>query len=171
MNQQTISIINGVEISAVTDDSGNIFVPVKPICQAIGIDHDAQRQRIKRHRKLSSVAVTITATGADGKSYEMLALPLQYVYGWLFSIDLSMVAESALPTVEKYQDECYDILYHHFTASMQHTIETNKAEIELLQQINSAMSREKEAKAERRKAEEALGKLRDERLNPQPALF
>lgn len=52
---------------------------------------------------------------------------------------------------------------------MQHTIETNKAEIELLQQINSAISREKEAKAERRKAEEALGKLRAERLNPQPA--
>ncbi len=171
MNQQTISIINGVEISAVSDESGNIFVPVKPICQAIGIDHDAQRQRIKRHRKLSSVAVTVTATGTDGKSYEMLALPLQYVYGWLFSIDLSMVAESALPTVEKYQDECYDVLYHHFTGSMQRTIETNNAEIELLRQINSAITREKEAKAERRKAEEALGKLRAERLNPQPALF
>ena len=171
MKQQPISIINGVEISDVSDESGNIFVPVKPICQAIGIDHDAQRQRIKRHRKLSSVAVTVTATGTDGKSYEMLALPLQYVYGWLFSIDLSMVAESALPTVEKYQDECYDVLYHHFTASMQRTIETNNAEIELLRQINSAISREKEAKAERRKAEEALGKLRAERLNPQPSLF
>lgn len=115
--------------------------------------------------------VAITTTGADGKSYEMLALPLQYVYGWLFSIDLSMVAESALPTVEKYQDECYDVLYHHFTGSMQRTIETNNAEIELLRQINSAISREKEAKAERRKAEEALGKLRTERLNPQPSLF
>ena len=171
MKQQLISIINGVEISAVSDETHNIFVPVKPICQAIGVDHDAQRQRIKRHRKLSSVAVTVTATGADGKSYEMLALPLQYVYGWLFSIDLSMVAESALPTVEKYQDECYDILYHHFTASMQRTIETNNAEIELLRQINSAISEEKEAKGRRRRAEETLGKLRAERLNPQPALF
>ncbi len=171
MNQQTISIINGVEISAVTDETHNIFVPVKPICQAIGIDHDAQRQRIKRHRKLSSVAVTITATGADGKSYEMLALPLQYVYGWIFSIDLSMVAESALPTVEKYQDECYDILYHHFTASMQRTIETNNAEIELLRQINSAISEEKEAKGRRRKAEEQLEAIRKNRLNPQPTLF
>ena len=171
MKQQPISIINGVEISAVADESGNIFVPVKPICQAIGIDHPAQVQRIKRHRKLSSVMVTITTTGADGKSYEMLALPLQYVYGWLFSIDLSMVAESALPTVEKYQDECYDVLYHHFTGSMRRTIETNNAEIELLRQINSAISREKEAKAERHKAEEALGKLRAERLNPQPSLF
>ena len=171
MKQQTISIINGVGISAVTDENHNVFVPVKPICQAIGIDHDAQRQRIKRHRKLSSVAVTVTATGTDGKSYEMLALPLQYVYGWLFSIDLSMVAESALPTVEKYQDECYDILYHHFTASMQRTIEPNNAEIELLRQINSAISEEKEAKGRRRKAEDALERLRSERLNPQPTLF
>lgn len=60
-----------------------------------------------------------------------------------------MVAESALPTVGKYQDECYDVLYHHFTASMQRTIETNNAEIELLRQINSAISEEKEAKGRR----------------------
>ena len=171
MKQQLISIINGVEISAVSDESGNIFVPVKPICQAIGIDHDAQRQRIKRHRKLSSVAVTITTTGADGKSYEMLALPLQYVYGWIFSIDLSMVAESALPTVEKYQDECYEVLYRHFAGSLRRRVEENEAEIELLRQINSAISEEKEAKGRRRKAEDALERLRSERLNPQPTLF
>lgn len=53
MKQQTISIINGVEISAVSDESHNVFVPVKPICQAIGVDHEAQRQRILRHYILS----------------------------------------------------------------------------------------------------------------------
>ena len=171
MKQQLISIINGVEISAVSDESGNIFVPVKPICQAIGIDHDAQRQRIKRHRKLSSVAVTVTATGTDGKSYEMLALPLQYVYGWIFSIDLSMVAESALPTVEKYQDECYDVLYRHFAGSLRRRVEENEAEIAALKAVNEAISLEKEAKAARRKAEERLEAIRKSRLNPQPSLF
>ena len=171
MKQQLISIINGVEISAVSDESGNIFVPVKPICQAIGIDHDAQRQRIKRHRKLSSVAVTVTATGTDGKSYEMLALPLQYVYGWIFSIDLSMVAESALPTVEKYQDECYDVLYRHFAGSLRRRVEENEAEIAALKAVNEAISLEKEAKAARRKAEERLESIRKSRLNPQPSLF
>lgn len=54
---------------------------------------------------------------------------------------------------------------------MQRTIETNNAEIELLRQINSAITEEKEAKDRRRKAEEALERLRSERLNPQPTLF
>lgn len=170
MNQQTISIINGVEISAVSDENHNILVPVKPICQAIGIDHDAQRQRIKRHRKLSSVAVTVTATGTDGKSYEMLALPLQYVYGWIFSIDLSMVAESALPTVEKYQDECYDVLYRHFAGSLLRRVHF-EAEIAALKAVNDAILQVKEAKTAQRKAEEHLEAIRKNRLDPQPSLF
>lgn len=171
MKQQLISTINGVEISAVSDENHNIFVPVKPICQAIGVDHDAQRQRIKRHRKLSSVAVTVTATGADGKSYEMLALPLQYVYGWLFSIDLSMVAESALPAVEEYQDECYEVLYRHFAGSLRRRVEENEAEIAALKAVNDAILQVKEAKTAQRKAEERLESIRKSRLNPQPSLF
>ena len=171
MKQQLISIVNGVEISAVSDESGSIFVPVKPICQAIGVDLPAQVQRIKRHRKLSSVVVTITTTGADGKSYEMLALPLQYVYGWIFSIDLSMVAESALPTVEKYQDECYEVLYRHFAGSLRRRVEENEAEIAALKAVNDAILQVKEAKTAQRKAEEHLEAIRKNRLNPQPSLF
>ena len=170
MPQQLISKINDVDIVTVERD-GEIFVPIKPICEAIGIDVESQRDKINSDEILSSVAVFSTATGADGKSYEMQCLPLRYTYGWLFTINPKKVAPEAREAVARYRRECYDVLYEHFTCSMRRTIETNNAEIELLQQINSAISREKEAKAERRKAEEALGKLRSERLNPQPSLF
>ena len=170
MPQQLISKINGVDIVTV-DRDGEIFVPIKPICEAIGIDVESQRDKINSDEILSSVAVFCTATGADGKSYEMQCLPLRYVYGWLFTINPRKVAPEAREVVTRYRRECYDVLYEHFTGSMRRTIETNNAEIELLQQINSAISREKEAKADRKKAEETLGKLRSERLNPQPSLF
>lgn len=170
MSKKKISIINDVEIFAEVTENGQVFLPVKPICQAIGVDHDAQRQRIKRHRKLSSVAVTITATGADGKNYDMLALPLQYVYGWVFSIDISMVSEDALPSVERYQDECYDILYRHFAGSLKKQLDANAAEIQYLKAINDAITREKEAKADRAKAEKALAQLRASRLDSSPEL-
>lgn len=170
MSKQKITILNGVEIFAQVNENGQVFVPVKPICQAIGVDHDAQRQRIKRHRKLSSVAVTITATGADGKNYEMLALPLQYAYGWVFSIDTSLVAEAALPSVEQYQDECYDILYRHFAGSLRRRVEENEAEIAALKAVNDAILNEKEAKAARRKAEEHLAEIRKSRLDSTPQL-
>jgi len=36
---------------------------------------------------LSSVGVTMTATGQDGKQYEMICIPLSYLNGWLFRIN------------------------------------------------------------------------------------
>lgn len=168
--QQLISRINGIDIVTV-DLDGEIFVPIKPICEAIGIDARAQRDKIQSDEILSSTGVLSTSVAADGKEREMFCLPLRYVYGWLFTINPKNVVPEAREAVTRYRRECYDVLYEHFTGSMRRTIETNNAEIELLQQINSAISDEKEAKGRRKKAEEALGKLRAERLNPQPCLF
>lgn len=81
------------------------------------------------------------------------------------------VAPEARETVSRYRSQCYDVLYEHFTGSMRRTIETNQAEIELLKQINSAISDEKEAKERRKKAERSLARLRDDSLNPQTVLF
>lgn len=168
--QQLISKINGVDIVTV-DRDGEIFVPIKPICSALRIDFSAQYNKLQGDETLGSTIAIIATVAADSKDREMVALPLKFIYGWLFTINPGKVAPEAREAVTRYRRECYDVLYEHFTGSMRHTIETNNAEIELLQQINSAISDEKEAKGRRKKAEEALGKLRAERLNPQPSLF
>lgn len=168
--QTLISKINGVDIVTV-DRDGEIFVPIKPICDAIGIDVDAQRNKLNADEFFNSTTAIITAVAADDKEREMYCIRLRDVYGWLATINPGKVASEAREIVTRYRRECYDVLYEHFTGSMRRAIETNNAEIELLQQINSAISREKEAKSDRKKAEEALGKLRSERLNPQPSLF
>ena len=168
--QQLISKINGVEILTV-DRDGEIFVPIKPICEAIGIDVDAQRNKLNADEFFNSTTAIITAVAADEKEREMYCIRIRDVYGWLATINPSKVAPEAREAVTRYRRECYDVLYEHFSGSMRRTIEINNAEIELLQQINSAISDEKEAKGRRKKAEETLGKLRAERLNPQPCLF
>lgn len=167
--KKLISIVNGVEISAVFEN-GETYVPVKPICEAVGIDAEGQRQRIMRHYILGSVAFTLKATGADGKTYEMLCLPLEFIYGWLFTIDANLVAETRRDSVRRYQLECYDALYEHFAGSLRRQVESNRAEIEALQAVNAAILREKEARADRKKAEETLAKIREERLDPNPRL-
>ncbi|MDE5988932.1 MAG: phage antirepressor N-terminal domain-containing protein [Duncaniella sp.] len=170
MPQILISKINGVDIVTV-DRDGEIFVPIKPICEAIGIDAKAQRAKLQEDEFFASTGAIITSVAADEKEREMYCIRLRDVYGWLATINPGKVAPEAREAVTRYRRECYDVLYEHFTGSMRRTIETNNAEIELLQQINSAISDEKEAKGRRKKAEEALGKLRAERLNPQPSLF
>lgn len=170
MEERLISRINGIDIVTVERD-GEIFVPIKPICTAIGIDVDAQRIKIQSDEFFNSTAVFIAAVAADGKERDMFCLPLRYVYGWLATINPGKVAPEAREAVTSYRRECYDVLFDHFTGSMRRTIETNQAEIELLQEINTAIGEEKEAKARRRKAEGALEKLRADRLNPQPTLL
>lgn len=113
--------------------------------------------------------MTIVAT--DDKERDMVCLPLKFIYGWLFTINPGKVAPEAREAVMRYRRECYEVLYEHFTASMARTIETNNAEIALLKELNGVIIDEKEAKAQRRKLEQSLQRLRTERLNPQPKLF
>ncbi|MDE6079759.1 MAG: phage antirepressor N-terminal domain-containing protein [Duncaniella sp.] len=170
MNQSLICKINGVDIVTVNRE-GEIFVPIRPICDALAIDAKVQRRKLASDDFFNSVEVIMTSTGADGKQYEMTCIPLRDVYGWLATINPGKVAPEAREAVTRYRRECYDVLYEHFSSSMRRTIEANNAEIDLLKQINSAISDEKEAKGRRRKAEESLSKLRAERLNPTPSLF
>ena len=170
MIQQLITKINGIDIVAV-EQNGEIFVPIKPICDALTIDARAQRDKIQSDEIMGSTGVLSTSVGADGKEREMFCLPLRYVYGWLFTINPKNVAPEAREAVARYRRECYDVLCEYFSGSMLRTIETNNAEIELLRQINSAITDEKDAKNRRKKAEVTLENLRSERLNPQPTLF
>lgn len=169
MENQLISIINGSEISAVKHN-GEIYVPVKPICQAIGVDPEAQRQRINRHYILNSTAFTLKAVAGDEKEREMLCLPLEFIYGWLFTIDAGQVAEDRREAVAAYQRECYETLYRHFAGSLRRRVEENEAEIAALKALNEAIVQVKEAKAAQRQAEERLEEIRKSRLGAMPQL-
>jgi len=103
MDKQFITKVNGIEIAAVRDEDHNFFVPVKPICQAIGVQFEAQYHRLSRHYILASVMSTMDTTGADGKTYEMVCLPLEYVYGWLFTIDANLVAEALCDSLRTHE--------------------------------------------------------------------
>ena len=84
----TLTTVNRVAIQLV-ESNGNKWVPIRPVCDALGIDSKAQRDRIDRDKILNSVGVMITSTGADGKQYEMYCIPFKFVFGWLFTIDTS----------------------------------------------------------------------------------
>ena len=119
MNHLLITVPFHQQRLFVVEKNGRRWVAMKPICEAIGIDWDSQRKRIKRDPILSSVAVMMTATGADGKQYEMLFLDLDYLNGWLFGIDANRVMPELRERVIEYQRECYKVLAGYFHAKEQ----------------------------------------------------
>lgn len=170
MQNHVIAQINGTDIVTV-DQNGQTYVPIRPICEALGIDFAAQYNKLQSDETLSSTVAIIAMVAADEKERDMVCMPLKFIYGWLFTINPGKVAPDVRKAVLRYRRECYEVLYEHFSASMARTIETNNAEITLLREINEALSAEKEAKAQRTKLEQKLKHLRNERLNAQPQLF
>ncbi|MDR2042474.1 MAG: phage antirepressor N-terminal domain-containing protein [Tannerella sp.] len=106
-----IAKVNGVSI--LIGDDAERPVPIKPICDALGIDVDSQRKRIKRDEILGTRNSLVRAVAADGKEREMFCLPLKFILGWLLSIDTSRVNEDSRPLVIKYKLECYNALYEY----------------------------------------------------------
>ena len=112
ISTQTISFNNQSLITA--EQNGNHYVAMKPICENIGIDWRAQRQRIVRDEVLCSTVVIITTVAEDGKNREMLCLPIQYLNGWLFGIDINRCKPEIRDTLIKYKKECYQALHDYW---------------------------------------------------------
>ena len=176
MNTTSIAVVNGQTIQVSNDEEQ--LVPIKPICEALGIDRKRQQDKIKEHPILCSVGGLTPLTGADGKQYEMFCLPMRYVYGWLFTINPNNVSEEARPNLIKYQIECYNALYDHFTKQMRRERELLTIENNLLQgralkeeELTIAKSDVNRLKLEINNIDHDIDKIRAERLNQANPLF
>jgi len=109
----SVAVVNKQQIIIVKKD-GVDCVPIRPICDALGVDFSAQLQRIKRDPIFNSTVVTITTVGADEKDREMVALPHEFIFGWLFTIDTNLVKDEVREAVINYKRECNHVLYNHF---------------------------------------------------------
>ena len=111
------------ELTAVLVEEDNreeIYVPVRPICNYLGLDWSAQYRRIKRDPVLigmiQGVAITTTPSpdGRGGGLQEMLCLPLKVLPGWLFGVSANRVKPELREKIVRYQRECYDVLWDAF---------------------------------------------------------
>lgn len=177
-NRISIGKINGSEIFAVSHESGDLFVPIKPICDAIGIDVDAQRNKLTADEFFNSTTAIITAVAADEKARDMYCIRLRDVYGWLATINPGKVAPEARESVTKYRRQCYDILYNHFFRRSGKLREIDAAErdavarLELLdKKLSEAEQSVRDAKSQRNEARSILEKIRASRLDDAPSLF
>ncbi len=111
--ETSVATINNQNI-LVFEENDTKYVAVKPISEALGMNYSTQVEKIKSHPILGSVISLRGSTGVDEKQYEMLTLPLKYVFGWLFTINPNNVKEESRSDLIKYQKECYNTLYREF---------------------------------------------------------
>jgi outer membrane murein-binding lipoprotein Lpp len=88
-----------------------VVVPVRPICQVLGIDWSSQRKRINRDDVLKTCVVILTTqVPGDTQRRDHACLPLDYLHGWLFGITTSQVHEKHRERISLYRRECFRAL-------------------------------------------------------------
>ncbi len=92
------------------------YIPVRPICDYLGVSWSGQRERIMRDVVMAESVrfVRVTRTNSSGGRPELLCLPLKYLNGWLFGISASRVKEELREKIVQYQRECYEVLARAF---------------------------------------------------------
>lgn len=105
---------HGQPLVAVLID-GKPFVAMKPICENIGLQWEAQLKRIKRNPVLmTSMSIMDIQMPSDDQRRDYAFMPLSKLNGWLFGVDVNRVREEIKPRLIQYQEECFDVLFRHF---------------------------------------------------------
>lgn len=95
--------LNGREIAWLWRD-GEAFVPVRPICEIMGLDWASQHRKLTAPESRSRCTMMV-ATGADGKRYQMFCIAYPDFLMWLATITISRVREEAREPLRRLKAE------------------------------------------------------------------
>ena len=122
------------------DKSGKPFVAVKPICDAIGLNANTALKGIRNHPILGPDSAIQHHQVGNNQKREYLMLPIEYLNGWLFSIDIKRVSPEAQQKLMVYQKECYQVLYNAWFGVNRNIVDKQKQRFLLLQDLRSTES-------------------------------
>ena len=123
IEQKTILFYEDEITAVVVDAHGHqqVYVPLRPICEYLGLSWSSQLQRLRGDAVLSDEAMSVLLTNTDidptsrrPNTSEMVCLPLKFLNGWLFGVNPKRVRPDLRERVIRYQRECYDVLAQAF---------------------------------------------------------
>lgn len=103
----------GQQITLV-DNNGVAYVAMREIVEGIGLSWASQTVKFNQNREKFN-CFDIETVGADGKTRQMLCIPIKKLNGWLFSINPNKVRADLKTRLEEYQEECFLALWDYWT--------------------------------------------------------
>ena len=121
--EQKIIVFYDDEITAVVIEGNEreVYIPLRPLVDALGLAWSGQFERLQRDPVLSEIAMSVRVTRTDidptsrqPHTSELLAIPLDYLNGWLFGVNANRVKDDVRDKLIRYQKECYRVLAREF---------------------------------------------------------
>lgn len=104
----------GDELTAVRDRQGDIYVAIRQMCDALGLDDRSQRRRIQAHTILAKGYQRGVILTPHRGQQEAGLLRVDLVPLWLAGISTKAVKEEIRPKLEQYQEEAAKALWDAF---------------------------------------------------------
>jgi hypothetical protein len=115
--RQEIVHFYGDDILAAEIADGTVYVPMRPLCEHLGLTWPSQSRRLNDDPTFVPYLGTIVVT-TEGGPQAMLALPLKIIPGWLGKLQPLRVRPELQPKIIRYQQECYEVLWNAFKAEI-----------------------------------------------------
>ena len=107
----------GDQLLAAEGADKQIYVPLRPICDAMGLGWGSQYNRLRRDPVLNEALIVFIMKTVQGDR-PMQCLPLKFLPGWLFGVTTARVRPELRDKILRYQRECYDVLWNAFKADI-----------------------------------------------------
>lgn len=113
LSGQLIPVVFQDDTLILVEHNAQPYVVMRPLVTAMGLDW--RSQYVKLIEKFGATVVEITTVAEDGKLRTMICLPLRKLPGWLYSLNPGKLSAELRPKVIRYQDECDEVLWRHWT--------------------------------------------------------
>lgn len=115
VNDQLINVLFEEDHLVLADHNHQPYVVMRALVAALGLDWRSQHEKITA--KFGATMVEITTVAEDGKLRTMICLPLRKLPAWLYSINPGKLATELRAKVVRYQEECDEVLWQHWTGT------------------------------------------------------
>jgi len=90
VDQRRVALMEGDEVLAVRAEDGTIYLPLRPVCESLGLSYRPQRRRIQRDPSLEEGVQEIRLETGGGRQATP-CLRLSVVPYWLSTVEVSRV--------------------------------------------------------------------------------